>query len=423
VGLYGWSPASFGPRPFAEHRYLLYSHDGLGLGHARRNLAVAEALTDLDPGASVLVATSADAAERLGVPARVDVLKLPGVRKVANGHYTARRLPVAAAEIASIRSAFLETAVRSFRPGVLLADKHPLGVRGELLDALTALDAAGGRAVLGLRDILDEPATVRREWARHGICATIESHYDYVLVYGDRSILDPVETYEIPESLAARVRFCGYVVGRSGTGVAPGPAPGRRERPRVLATAGGGEDGFRLLSAFAEAAAGQAWDAVVVAGPHASRASCDALRRSTEDAGVAFHQFVPGISEWLDQVDVLVCMGGYNTLAEAVSRGTPVVCVPRVAPRTEQLLRARAFARLGLLSLVEPERLGSGVLRAEVAAALRLSRRRLADRANAVLDFTGAARAARYLTELASEAGTTSRRLGATSERQTVLEA
>ena len=398
---------------FVDNRYLLYSHDGLGLGHVRRNLAVAEALTGLDPGASVLVATSADAAERLGVPARVDVLKLPGLRKVANGHYAARRLPISPGEITAMRSALLETAVRSFRPDVLLADKHPLGVRGELLDALATLHAAGGRAALGLRDILDEPATVLREWAAYRIQERIEQHYDRVLVYGDPSVLDPVEAYELPESVAGRVRFCGYVVSRSGNGHVAGPK--RRKCPRVLATAGGGEDGFRLLATFVEAAAAEAWDAIVVAGPHPTRAACDALHRLAGAAGVAFQKFVPGLSEWFDLADALVCMGGYNTLAEAVSRGTPIVCVPRVTPRAEQLLRARAFARLGLLSVVEPERLEADVLRVEVAAALRLSRRCLAGQANALLDFHGAARAAQHLSELASEAGTRQ------SERRGVL--
>ena len=53
---------------------------------------------------------------------------------------------------------------------------------------------------------------------------------------------------------------------------------------------------------------------------------------------------VPALTRWLDRVDALVCMGGYNTMAEAVSRGTPTVCVPRTRPRVEQLIRARAFA-------------------------------------------------------------------------------
>jgi len=73
-------------------RFLLYSHDGLGLGHLRRNLAIAAAITRLAPAASVLLVTGADVAEHQRLPRNVDVLRLPGLRKLANEEYAARRL-------------------------------------------------------------------------------------------------------------------------------------------------------------------------------------------------------------------------------------------------------------------------------------------------------------------------------------------
>jgi predicted glycosyltransferase len=51
-----------------QPRFLFYSHDGLGLGHVRRNLCVASALSELIPQASILLATSAEEAELFGIP-------------------------------------------------------------------------------------------------------------------------------------------------------------------------------------------------------------------------------------------------------------------------------------------------------------------------------------------------------------------
>src|SRR5947208_5312784 len=113
-------------------RFLFYSHDGMGLGHVRRNLAIATALTASAPGASVLLVTGADEIDRLGVPPGVDVLKLPGLRKVANDRYAARRLRLGESDILAVRSAILLSAVRSYAPAVLLSDKHPVGAHGEL---------------------------------------------------------------------------------------------------------------------------------------------------------------------------------------------------------------------------------------------------------------------------------------------------
>lgn len=389
-------------------RFLLYSHDGLGLGHVRRNLTVAAALTALAPGASVLVATGVDEVSRLGVPPGVEVLKLPGLQKAANGHYASRRLRISDADAHALRASLLTTAVKSFRPQVMLVDRHPLGAGGELIGALEALRRIGGRAALGLRDILDDRATVLREWADHDLHARIAEYYDRVLVYGQPTVLDPAQEYNFPASIAARTHFCGYVLNRPPGGWSTDPPPtfadGSHRRPVVLATPGGGEDGFALLEAFIRVATGAAWEGVLVTGPLASAAEQQTLHALAAERGITCHTFVAELGRWFSSVDALVCMGGYNTLVEAVSAGTPTVCVPRIVPRTEQLIRARVFAQLGLLRILEPPCVGgldARALRGEVDAVLTWSRREVAERAHATLGFDGAHRAADQLLDLA----------------------
>jgi predicted glycosyltransferase len=390
----------------AKLRFLLYSHDGLGFGHARRNLAIATALTLADTEAAVLLATSADEVQSLGIPPRVDVVKLPGLRKVANEDYTGRRLAVGGTGVIAVRNSLLQATVDSFKPNVILADKHPLGARGELLPALESLREGGGRAAIGFRDILDDPAHVRIEWDQAGIPKAIEEHYDRVLVYGHPAVVDPVKEYGMPASIAARMRFCGYVrtpppVDRVTRDVFPIGAFAAEARPSVLATAGGGEDGFAILETFIAAAAGAAWRGIVVAGSQSAPEKRQLLRDAAEEAGVAYYTFVRGLDAWFDVVDALVCMGGYNTLAEAVSRGTPTVCVPRVVPRTEQLIRAEAFAGRGLLRYIHPDRLTPDAIRREVDEVLGSSRKELVERARKTLGFDGAQRAADELLDLA----------------------
>src|SRR5881628_1458544 len=79
-------------------RVLFYSHDGMGLGHVRRHLAIASALVEAAPEAKVLVVTSVDEVSRLGLPPNVDTLRLPALRKVANNEYSSRRLGLPGAE-------------------------------------------------------------------------------------------------------------------------------------------------------------------------------------------------------------------------------------------------------------------------------------------------------------------------------------
>ena len=126
------------------------------------------------------------------------------------------------------------------------------------------------------------------------------------------------------------------------------------------------------------------------------------LRAQAAAAEVVLHTFLPRLPARFDSIDALVCMGGYNTLTEAMSRSVPTVCVPRVVPRTEQLIRARAFAHLGFLRLLHPQDLSAESLRAQLRGALDTPRGRVAERVRAVLSFDGAEVAARELLALAA---------------------
>ncbi len=389
-------------------RFLFYSHDGLGLGHTRRNLAIASALTELAPEASVLLATGADYVARLGLPQHVDILKLPGLRKIANGEYCSRHLNIPVPDIRELRSEMLTTAVKAFFPSVVLVDKHPFGASGEFRTGLEELRKQGGRAALGLRDILDEPEYVLEEWSPMRMQHRIAAYYDEVFVYGQRSIFDAATAYEFPPSMAERTHFCGYVENmETDADIAdmklPFPSREDRVRPVVLATTGGGEDGFATLEAFVRASAGASWQGVVISGPMTPEPEATAIKRLAEENGVIVRKFLPHLSALFWSVDALVCMGGYNTLCEAVSKGVPTVCVPRIVPRTEQLIRSRAFEKLGLLRTIRPDQLSVENLRAEISNALKQSRQDLLARAQKHLSFDGARQAARRLLALAND--------------------
>ena len=388
-------------------RFLFYSHDALGLGHVRRNLAIASALVDLAPQARVLLTTSVEEVCHLGLPPGVDTLKLPGLRKVGPNQYASRRLGLGPREIRRLRSGVLEAAVESFAPTVVLVDKHAFGAGGELRGALEKARSGGARLVLGLRDILDTPTAVLQEWSAERVRERAAEYYDQVVIYGQRTIYDPISQYQFPPALAQRTRFCGYVVDAprqtrpARQNGEPGAAAGR---PAVLGTAGGGEDGLILLRAFVRAAGEASWNSLAVTGPQLNQPDFAGLEQLAADRQVSLRAFVPRLWDRLSATDCLVCMGGYNTLIEAIANGVRVVCVPRVSPRSEQLLRAQAFERLGLLRLLHPNELTPERLREAVDLALAKPREPMLECAR-VLQCDGADRAARYLLDLAREAG------------------
>src|SRR4051794_12872502 len=187
-------------------RIAFYSYDEHGLGHVRRSIAIAHALSEAHPS-SILLIAGAREASLFRLPAGTDTLALPAPATDFNG---ARRAPSLGLDMAGtlrVRSRILRGALAAYEPHVLVVDRLPLGIHDELADSLGVLRAMGTRLVLGLRDVVDDPAYVRAEWERAGAVEAIRRSYDGIWVYGDPSVYDLTREYELPDDLRDLVRF------------------------------------------------------------------------------------------------------------------------------------------------------------------------------------------------------------------------
>lgn len=356
-----------------ELRLLLYSHDSFGLGHLQRSLAVADALTRTLPDASCLIATGSPCATQFELPARVGIVKLPSVTKDSNGAYVPREIGGEFGFALRLRRHLLLELYRSFEPQLLLVDHQVLGLGGELLPVLEQARTRGTRTLLGVRDIIDTPEVVAREWGRDDQRWALEHAYDRVCVYGDPAIFDTRTEYPVPPELSRRLEFCGYVV-RERARRARRALPPLRDN--VLVTMGGGEDGGERVAAYLDALelAPPAFTSTILTGPLLDPERVRALRRRARRLpGVHLQQFHSDMPALYAEATAVVAMSGYNTSAELLQTGLPTVFLPRTFPRREQSLRAERFAALGLAqSLIQPrpER-----LREAVEVALRQPRR------------------------------------------------
>jgi predicted glycosyltransferase len=371
---------------------LLYCHDTFGLGHLRRTLGLVDALLGRRPDLAALVATGSPLAHAFRLPPGLDYVKLPAVRKVGAGRYESRSLPLSFAEVSALRRDLLLSVARHVRPELVVVDNVPGGLDGELLPTLRALQRAGDtRLVLGLRDVVDDPGRVRRTWTRDGSYELLDDVYDRVLVYGQEDIFDVAAEYGFSPAARAKTRYIGYLR-RDGRTSRSGP----EVRPFVLVTAGGGEDGFELLRAAVESRRTAVGSCLVVTGPFLPAYRREELARLAETVPqTRVVDFVPDLPAVIAEADAVVSMGGYNTVCEILSARRPAVIVPRVDPRFEQLLRARALERRGLVRVVHPHELTPAALAAHVAALLTHDAR-----GGRPVDLSGFDRAAAELDEL-----------------------
>jgi predicted glycosyltransferase len=323
-------------------RYLFSSHDGFGVGHVRRNTLIARAVLAREPTAEIGIITGlAVRPSWLGDP-RMHLVEVPGLVKDTFGAY--QNAAFSFEEALDRRAAAFRDTVRSFAPDVIVVDRHPYGIGGELHEGLELASRLGSALVLGLRDILDESSRVAQEmtgadWAR------VADVYDEVLVYGERHLCD----HEAEYGLAVTPQYCGWIAD-----VAP-PRP--RDPGLLVVTGGGGGDGEEVFTLGAQLARLlHRIHVVLVAGPYATQQSLASLTSEPSTRGrLSLVRDVVGCAKLFAQAGSVVQMAGYNSTFEALAAGVRPVLVPRRSPRREQAIRAGRLASMGLADVVDEQ--------------------------------------------------------------------
>ena len=338
-------------------RIAFYSHDTQGLGHIRRNIALAAALVDEATGTDVVLITGNPEAANLPRPANTDIVTLPTVMKGTDGLYRSRVLSSPLDRVLAVRKKIIEATVTAFEPDLFVVDKVPRGFQGELIPTLERLhDHPQTRVVLGLREILDQPERAIQDWRSMQSTETVDQFYDAVWVYGDAAVYDLAEEYHLPRTVRDKMTFTGYLSHGRLRGQTPATSPGDPSDPYVLCLVGGGQDGVDLARSFLHTHMPTGYRGILLTGPFMSDRHRHQLKRLEQSTDrITVHDFVSGADDLIEGASAVVSMAGYNTVCELMAAGHPTLLVPRVTPRAEQLVRAERLAEFGIVDLIDPE--------------------------------------------------------------------
>lgn len=209
------------------------------------------------------------------------------------------------------------------------------------------------RCVLGLRDVLDDPAAVRRDWQRADNETAIRRYYDAVWIYGDPQVYDLRREYDFSPEVVAKMLPLGYFnqcdrlqyLGQSWQETLKAwDLPARF----VLGAVGGGQDGETLAIAFAQIPFTAENPGVLLTGPFMP----ESVRQTL--GAIAQHNphltILPSCPEptiLMAAAERVIAMGGYNTTCEILSFQKPALIIPRIKPRQEQWLRATRLKKIG----------------------------------------------------------------------------
>src|SRR3546814_12325784 len=101
------------------------------------------------------------------------------------------------------------------------------------------LKERGVPLILGLRDVMDEPALLAPEWERKNVLPALRDLYDDIWVYGLPQVCDPLAGIELPRSVRRKMTFTGYLRRNLPPAQAATTPLQKIDDPYILVTTGG----------------------------------------------------------------------------------------------------------------------------------------------------------------------------------------
>lgn len=351
---------------------LMYSNDYNGLGYTTRSLTIASHLAKNLPDVSILLLTDLPIIGRLRIPRNVDYVHLPEIVFYKKKGLENSEINLELQSILKIRKKITKTAIKTFKPQLIIIEHDPLVLPGEMKHTFSFVrkKMSNTKVVWGFPDIFGEPDEVVKKWAREKVYKVLNKICDEIWIHGDPRVFDQVQEYRFPEEIAQKTFYTGYL--QAPHAIHASVEPVEHEHPRVqspyvLVTAGSGSEGYALIDnylLFLERLERPLpfWS-VIVSGPLMKQDEKKILKkRAHQLPNVVFHRFSKHILQYLKHADLVVGTGGFNMLYEIMSYQKKALFVPSFDSLKENYLRSQIYHQRGLVDLILPEELSPEVL-------------------------------------------------------------
>ncbi len=383
---------------------LFYCQYVWGMGHLVRSLEFARALSAHDV---TLVAGGQDV--DVDLPRHVQFVKLPVL--YMDEKFTALIAGDPAKSVTEIQQARKDILYELFaekQPDIFIVELYPFGrsIFGFELDPVLADIRAGTfgavRTVCSLRDILVEkkdPAAYEER-----VIQKLNRYFNALLVHADERLLRLDETFSRVNDIAIPVVYTGYITQQTD------PAAGRSlrhslamsgDQKLVVASAGGGRSGYRLIKCVIEACELLSnrlpLRLEAFAGPFMEKEEFGKLSvRSSTD--IRIRRYTRRFLDYLNAADLSVSLAGYNTCMNLLVTQVPALVYP-YARQQEQPMRVKKIKSFLPMRILTEEDLRADRLSDQISRMLHQKR----TQKSLSIDFNGAANAANFLSRWVNE--------------------
>jgi predicted glycosyltransferase len=341
-------------------KIVIYGHDSFGLGHVNRIINIANKLSENKKN-RIIIITGSKGLSLFKVDNSIDVVKIPcivssfGTGK--KGGYFADIGDDCNEAVFNIRKKIILNVIKIFKPDIFLVDHNPVGPNLEILEVLEFLKNSSKKTkiYLGQRDLLYEKNRYIKNCKKNNLFHIIEKFYDKVFIYGQKNVFNFLDFYKIPEKIKYKYFYLGYIVNPNKN------KKFKKDKKRsILVLSGGGRDGAllmeRCLDVILDIQKIIDINFTLNLGPLMSKGDIKKIiEKNKKHKNVKIKEYLYNTREYILKSDLVISMGGYNSVCEILSTSTPAIIYPRIDTDKEQLIRAKIFKSRSLLDYIDPK--------------------------------------------------------------------
>jgi predicted glycosyltransferase len=346
-------------------KIMFYSQHLAGIGHLVRSTEIVRSLAQQF---EVYFVHGGQAVPGFQLPCGVSEVRMPGLYmegpmlKVVDDCQPLEK-------VQEQRQALLLAAFDSIQPDCLITEGFPFSkhtLRFELIPLLKHIEASGypTKVVCCLRDIIMTQAMTNSVRAKKQArtCKWINRYYDLILYHSDAQLQRLEENFSSVDELQPEVFYTGYVTQAEVVSGALSDEDSdalNHLGPSIVVSVGGGRHGYGLLKAITAIAPtlGQIvpHQIYAFAGPYLPEVDLLTLQQmAIDNSNLVVRRFTPRLMDYLNQADLSITLGGYNTTMNVLKTGVRSLIYPSPSEDQsgEQSLRARKLEKLGILTVL-----------------------------------------------------------------------
>jgi predicted glycosyltransferase len=377
-------------------KIMFYCQHILGMGHLIRSVEIVRGLI---PDFEICFINGGQVIPEFEFPLEIEVVNIPAVKTDSEFQELA---PVdeslTMVKVEAIRTQILLNVCDRFQPDILIIELFPFGRRRfsfELIPLMEKAKAMGTKIVSSVRDIV----VTKQDQQRHEekVCRLINKYFDLLLIHGDPNFIKLNLSFSRIDDLNCPVHYTGYVVQPI-----PQPQPINKQH-LILVSVGGGRFGHDLLECVANTAP-ILKDKIphhlqVFTGAFSPDEVLVKLQQITKNLdNITVERYTPSLLNYMQQADLSIGMGGYNTTMNILSTGVKAMMMAfQGNDDKEQETRLKKLDSLGRVRMIQPQDLQPEIFAQQIIDYLEQTHN------NLKLDLNGVNNTRYYLKQLASK--------------------